>query len=298
MWNTNNAQLQTNTTLGCVGRAAAIAAVISIAGVANAELIYGVTDTQTLVSFDSGNTSNLLTGVAISGLQSNEQVRGIDIRPSTGQLYALGSFNNVYTIDPTTGIATQVGSGPFAPPTNGSSFGFDFNPVIDRIRLVSDANQNLVLNPNDGTATQVTSLFYGAGDMNEGLDPNIVGSAYTNSFAGASATQLYGIDTGLDILVTQANSAGTLMTVGSVGVDLNDTLSFDISGATGVAFASVVSDDFSSSTFWRIDLSTGAGTALGEIGGGALITSMTVVPAPSSMAMLGLAGLAGVRRRR
>ncbi len=303
MWNTTNTQTQTNqtgsgTTLGCVGRAAAVAAVISLAGVANAELIYGVTDTQTLVSFDSGDTSNLLSGVAISGLQSNEQVRGIDIRPSTGQLYALGSFNNVYTIDATTGIATQVGSGPFAPATNGSSYGFDFNPVIDRIRVVSDANQNLVLNPNDGTATQVTSLFFGAGDMNEGMDPNVVGSAYTNSFAGASSTQLYGIDTGLDMLVTQANSAGTLMTVGSVGVDLNDTLSFDISGATGVAFASVVSDDFSSSTFWRIDLSTGAGSALGEIGGGALITSMTVVPAPSSMAMLGLAGLAGVRRRR
>ena len=293
-----NKQTDMNTTLGCVGRAAAIAAVLAMAGTANAELVYGVTDTQTLVSFDSGDTSNLLTGVAISGLQSNEQVRGIDIRPATGQMYALGSFNNLYTINTTTGAATQVGSGSFAPPTNGSSFGFDFNPVIDRIRVVSDANQNLVLNPNDGTSTMVTSLFYGAGDMNEGMDPNIVGSAYTNSFAGAGSTQLYGIDTGLDMLVTQANSAGTLMTVGSVGVDLNDTLSFDISGATGIAYASVVSDDFSSSTFWMIDLSTGAGSALGEIGGGALITSMTVVPAPPSMAMLGMAGLVGVRRRR
>lgn len=281
--------------------AALIAGLVGISGVssvASAELVYGVTSNQTLVSFDSGSTNNLLSGVAISGLQSNEQLRGIDIRPATGQMFGMGSFNNLYTINTATGVATQVGSGPFMPATNGSSFGFDFNPVIDRIRVVSDANQNLVLNPNDGTATMVTSLFYGAGDVNFGTDPNVVGSAYTNSFAGATSTQLYGIDTGLDVLVTQANSAGTLMTVGSIGLDLNDTLSFDISGATGFAYASVLSDDLSSSTFWLIDLSTGSATALGEIGGGALLTSMTVVPAPSSLALLGFAGLMGTSRRR
>ncbi len=290
-----------NTSPRVAGRGLAmvvIACGVAVSTNAAAELVYGVTDTQTLVSFDSSDSSNLLTGVAISGLQNNEQIRGIDIRPATGQLYGMGSFNNLYTIDAVTGAATQVGSGPFAPATNGSSFGFDFNPVIDRIRVVSDANQNLVLNPNDGTSTQVTSLFFGAGDVNFGMDPNIVGSAYTNSYAGAMSTQLYGIDTGLDILVTQANSAGTLMTVGSIGVDLNDTLSFDISGASGFAYATVVSDDFSSSTFWQINLADGSATALGEIGGGALITSMTVVPAPGALAMLGLGGLVGSRRRR
>ncbi len=280
------------------GTLATVTAIVALAGAANAELVYGVTDTQTLVSFDSSDSTSILSGVAISGLASNEQIRGIDIRPATGQLYALGSFNNMYTIDAATGAATQVGSGPFAPPTNGSSFGFDFNPVIDRIRVVSDANQNLVLNPNDGTSTMVTDLFFGAGDINEGMDPNIVGSAYTNSFFGATSTQLYGIDTGLDVLVTQANSAGTLQTIGSVGVDLNDTLSFDISGATGLAYATVVSDDFSSSTFWQINLLTGEATALGEIGGGSLITSMTVVPTPGTFALLGLGGLVGSRRRR
>lgn len=270
----------------------------AIAGAAHAEDVFAVTADQTLVSFDSGDASNLSTGVAISGLQTNEQIRGIDFRPANGQLYALGSFNNLYTIDMMTGAASLVGAGNFAPAMNGASFGFDFNPVIDRIRVVSDANQNLVLNPNDGTATQVTNVFFGAGDMNEGMDPNIVGSAYTNSFAGATSTQLYGIDSGLDMLVTQANSAGTLMTVGSLGVDVNDTLSFDISGTSGIAYASVQADDLSRSTFWQIDLSDGSATALGEIGGGALITSIAVVPSPAGLALLGLAGAAGVRRRR
>lgn len=281
-----------------LGLSAAVSAVMLIAGNANAELVYAVTDTQSLVTFDSNDSSNLLSGMAISGLAQNEQIRGIDFRPVNGQLYALGSFNNLYTVDTMTGAASLVGSGGFVPGTNGASFGFDFNPVIDRIRVVSDANQNLVLNPNDGTATQVTSLFYAAGDTNDGQDPNIVGSAYTNGFAGATTTQLYGIDSGLDVLVTQANSAGTLMTVGSLGVDVNDTLSFDISGSSGLAYASVQSEDFSRSTFWLIDLTDGSATALGEIGGGARISSIAVTPAPLTLGLLGMGGVFGFRRQR
>lgn len=275
-----------------------VSAIVLLAGVADAELIYGVTNSNTLVSWDSSDSSDLLGGVAVSGLMQNEQIRGIDFRPATGQLYAVGSFNNLYTVDTTSGQATLVGGGSFAPGASGASFGFDFNPTIDRIRYVSDANQNLVLNPNDGTATEVTSLFFDGGDVNAGMDPNVVGSAYTNSFMGSTSTQLYGIDSALDILVTQANSAGTLMTVGSLGVDVNDTLSFDISGLTGIAYATVQSDDLSRSTFWMIDLSTGDATMLGEIGGGAVVSSMAVTPAPGALALLGLGGLAASRRRR
>ncbi len=278
---------------------AALSAMVALSGTAlGQETVYGVTDTGNLVSWDSGDSSNLLTGVAVQGLQSNERLRGIDFRPADGQLYGLGSFNNLYTINTSTGQASLVGAGNFAPGMNGSSFGFDFNPVIDRIRVVSEANQNLVLNPNDGTATQVTDLFYGAGDVNFGMDPSVVSSAYTNSFAGAATTQLYGIDTELDILVTQANSAGTLGTVGALGLDLNDTASFDISGTTGIAYGTVVSEDGAQSIFWTVDLATGQSTMLGQIGGGTIITSMAVVPAPGGLALIGLGAAAGVRRRR
>ena len=281
---------------GCVASSAAMMA----GSAASAELVYGVTDTQTLVSFNSGNPMDILSGVALSGLQQNELVRGIDFRPATGELFALGSMNNLYTVNISTGAATVVGAGNFSPGLNGSSFGFDFNPVIDRIRIVSDANQNMVGNPNDGTATTtgVIPVFYAAGDPNEGVDPNIVGSAYTNSFMGAVTTQLYSIDTGLDVLVTQANSAGTLVTVGALGADLGDTLSFDISGVTGVGYLSVMDATNSISTFWTIDLSTGAASMIGDIGGGAVVTAISVIPAPGGVAVAGLAALAGLRRRR
>lgn len=279
-------------------KTAACIVVAAIAAPALAEPVFGVTENSTLISWDSGAPGTIDTGVAISGLQQNEQVRGIDFRPADGGLYALGSFNNLYRLNANTGAASLVGAGSFSPGMNGSAFGFDFNPVIDRIRVVSDANQNLVLNPNDGTSTQVTSLFYNTGDVNEGLDPNVVGSAYTNSFAGATSTQLYGIDTGLDVLVRQANSAGTLDTVGSLGVDLNDVLGFDISSASGVAYASVQNELLSRSTFWTIDLNTGEASMIGELGGGALVTSIAVVPAPAGVAVLGLGGLLAARRRR
>lgn len=281
---------------GCVASSAAMMA----GSAASAEVVYGVTDTQTLVSFNSGNPMNILSGVALSGLQQNEIVRGIDFRPATGELFALGSMNNLYTVNISTGAATVVGAGNFSPGLNGSSFGFDFNPVIDRIRIVSDANQNMVGNPTTGTTTTtgVIPVFYAAGDANEGVDPNIVGSAYTNSFMGALTTQLYSIDTGLDVLVTQANSAGTLVTVGSLGTDLGDTLSFDISGVTGVGYLSVMDAANSISTFWTIDLSSGSVSMIGEIGGGAVVTAISVIPAPGGVAVAGLAALAGLRRRR
>lgn len=273
-------------------------ALCSLSSLAAADIALGVTNNGVLISWDVNAPNSILSGVTISGLQQNEQIRGIDIRPATGELFALGSSNRLYTINRNTGMATQVGPGPFANPLNGSSFGFDFNPTIDRIRVVSNADQNLVLNPNDGSSTQVTPLFYAAGDPNAGINPNVAGSAYNNNFAGATTSQLFGIDSGLDVLVKQANSAGTLETVGSLGIDVTDVVGFDISGRTGVAYATVMDVMLSRTTFWTIDLMTGNATGIGEIGGGSLVTAMTIIPAPTSLALLGAAGILSTRRRR
>ncbi len=270
--------------------------------IAAAESIYGVTEEQFLVSWDSAMPGNLMSGTPITGLQNNETILGIDFRPATGELFAVGSSSRLYTLSTTTGAATMVGVGPFSPPINGSSFGFDFNPTIDRIRFVSDVNKNYVLNPNNGAATEVTDVFFPAGDANAGVDPNVAHSAYTNSVSGATTTQLYGVDAGLDLLVTQANSAGTLGTVGPLGTDVTSTGGFDISGATGVAYMAIEDSATSRTTFWTVDLMTGLGTAVGEVGGGAIITAIAVAPIPEPTgALLTLAGIAvtgAVMRRR
>lgn len=280
-----------------VARSLSLLATCFAGAAAHAETIFGVTQQQRLVSWDSAAPGALLTGSSISGLQQNEQILGIDLRPATGEIYALGSFNRLYVINRTTAVATAVG-GVFSTPLNGSSFGFDFNPTIDRIRVVSNTNDNYVLNPNTGALQAVgTNVFFAAGDPNFGADPNIVHSAYNNNFVGATTSQLFGLDTGLDVLVRQANSAGTLNTVGPIGADLTELGGFDI-GASGNAYAVVRDNVMVRSTFWNINLTTGAGSMIGQVGGGEIIVAMTVVPAPGALAMVGAGGLLLRRRRR
>ncbi|HMO87462.1 MAG TPA: DUF4394 domain-containing protein, partial [Lacipirellulaceae bacterium] len=237
---------------------------MGLAPSASAEIIYGIANqgvATSLLSWHSSAPGNLLSGAFVTNLQPNETLLGIDFRPATGQLYGLGSSSRLYTINPATGSATAVG-GQFSTLLNGFSFGFDFNPQIDRIRVVSEVNQNLVLNPITGALQlDATTLFYNPGDPNVGMDPNVVSSAYDRNVAGTMATQLFGIDTGLNILVKQANNAGSLDTVGPLGVDIAAAGGFDVSGLTGMAYAALLPVGATQSSLYTIDLTTGAATA-------------------------------------
>ena len=267
----------------------------SLTAPASAELIYGVAavgNATSLLSWDSSSPGSIVSGSFVSGLQSNETIVGIDFRPATGQLYALGTSSRLYTLNTSTGAATAV-AGAFAPPLNGFNFGFDFNPTIDRIRAVAETNKNTVFNPITGAVQlSATDLFFGPADPNFGVDPNVVNSAYTNNFVGAATTQLYGIDTALDILVTQANNAGTLGTVGPLGFNATGVGGFDISGTTGIAYAALLPSGSSQSNLYSINLLTGLATNLGQIDGGVIITAISVVPAIPEPATLALAGMA------
>ena len=277
--------------------AAALCAGLGMTSQANAELAYAITNTSSLITFDTNAPGTLLSGSFLSGLQQNETIVGLDIRPATGQIYALGSTSRLYTLS-TTGVATQVGA-PFSTSLNGSSFGFDFNPTIDRSCVVSDVDQNLVLNPITGAVQLVaTPLAYRAADDNAGVNPNVVHSAYTNNFLGATASQLYGVDVGLNTLVKQANNDGLLDTVGPIGADVTDVGGFDISGATGNAYLIVKDALESKSMFWTIDLATGAGAGGFDIGGGATVTAFTVAAVPEPTAIAALVPLAGLLLRR
>lgn len=274
----------------------------AFAGQASALAVYGVTSANSLVRFDSATPGTIDTTVAVTGLNAGASLLGIDFRPVDGLLYGVSSDSKLYTINLTTGAATSIGAaGAFA--LSGSSFGFDFNPVPDRIRVTSDADQNLRLNPNNGTlASTDTPLAYAAGDANAGLNPNIVGSGYTNSFNGTLSTTLYGIDSGLDILVTQIPpNTGTLNMVGALGFNTTDLVGFDIFFLGNLAFASLTAVGGSSS-FFSINLGTGAATAIGSIGNGLLISDIAIqqVPEPGTLSLLAgaLLGSFFVRRRR
>src|SRR5688572_20913352 len=89
---------------------------------AQAALVYGVTSDDTLFSFDTATPGTLISGVPLSGFsQNNETIRGIDFRPATGQLYAIGSFGQLYTVNLSSGAMSAVGSG--VGTIDGTSFG-------------------------------------------------------------------------------------------------------------------------------------------------------------------------------
>jgi hypothetical protein len=243
---------------------------------ASAVTVYGVTTTNQLVRFDTATPGTVATVGAITGLQNGENVLGMDFRPATGQLYALGSTSRLYVINTATGAATAVGSAPFTPALNGTDFGFDFNPTVDRIRVVSDADQNLRLNPETGgvAATDI-NLAFATSDPNQAANPNATGSAYTMNFNGATTTMLYNIDSNLDILVTQnPPNNGTLNTVGALGVNTSGVLGFDFTQATNTAYAAL--NVGGTTGLYTINLTTGAATLVANVGGGNVLRDIAL----------------------
>ncbi len=249
---------------------------------------------QGVVIFDSAAPGTILSSASLTGLAQGESLLSIDKRPAGGAIYGLSSASKLYTINTTTGALSQVGTG-FTTPLSGTSFGFDFNPTIDRIRIVSDADQNIVAHPLTGNANVATTtpVFYAAGDPNVGANPNVVHHAYDRNFVGGVTSQLRAIDTNLDILVTQANNAGTLGTIGPLGINATDVGGFDV-GAGGGAFAAFNAGG-ATSTLYRINLTTGAATSIGTIP--AVIAGITLIPEPSTIA-IGLLALGGLWLRR
>jgi hypothetical protein len=257
------------------------------------------------------STPGTATTVNIAGVTAGETLVGIDYRPNTGQLYSFGvnpttDTGTVYVIDPQTGMASVIGQqaglvafvdGTGAPvdfPVLTTGYGFDFNPTVDRIRVVTGSGLNFRLNPITGAAVD--------GDLNTPASPptgvntdglinggpsgtsGVTAAAYTNSFGqgtGGPTTQ-YVIDAASNSLYIQSPpNAGTLtgaqaITVSGNTLDFTDANGFDIPSnvrvttaatqATGLAFAALTVG--STTRLYSIELSNGRAINLGTLSGG------------------------------
>ncbi len=264
----------------------------TLLGDGGSEFLFGLTAANELVRFSPEAPDSIVATLAITGLQAGETLVGLDVRPATGALYALGNTAGVgrlYTVDPLTGAATLVATlaadpadltSPYAA-LGGTEFGVDFNPVPDRLRVVSDAGQNLRINVDTGLVTT-------DGDIN-GATASIIGAAYANNFAGATATTLFTIDAGTNSLFTQnPPNNGTEVLVGALGVDVDAVLGFDIVPGTGTAFAALSVGGVSG--LYTIDLFNGRATLVGNFGGGATLRGLAIGATQGNDTINGAAG--------
>jgi hypothetical protein len=218
---------------------------------------------------DSPNTIDL--DVAITGLQGGESIVGIDFRDATGQLYGIGSTSRLYIINLVTGAATQVGAGAFTTALSGSFFGVDFNDGVDRIRIVSDAEQSFRVNPNDASVAGVDTALNPAG--------NVVAAAYLPP--NGTLTTLYAIDSASDQLVmiggvngTPSPNGGAITNVGALGVAVANDTGFDIDDDN----EAIMSTNIAAGTtnLYTVDLGTGAATFIGLVGNSLNLTGIAV----------------------
>lgn len=264
------------------------------------EVFFAVTASHQLVSFNAGHPQKLLSNKPLAGLPAGAEVVGIDFRVAKGVLFALareGAGARLYTIDTASGRMTPVGA-PLAAPLEAGEVGFDFNPTVDRIRVVTTGGQNLRLHPDTGAIVdgnpdlpglqQDTRLSYARSDTAAGKTPAIVGVGYTYNKTDAKITTNYAIDAAAGTLVFQGSKEGVapmvspntgfLTTVGKLGIDAFERAAFDIADTTGAAFIATTTKNGRSSQFHLVNLDTGAATFMGSIGGGEPVRGISFEP--------------------
>jgi hypothetical protein len=266
-------------------------------GEARAEKAVAVTASHQFIKFNAGQPQKILSSTAIKGLAAGESILGIDYRVSKDTLYALGSSGRLYTLNEDTAQLTPVGTAPFAVKLDGNQFGFDFNPTVDRIRVISNTSQNLRLHPDTGAVVDSNPnvegvqidgpLTFAAADANAGKKPSVVGAAYSYNKADPKITTNYALDAATGSLVTQGSregvqpaispNTGQLLTVGKLGVNFDDS-AFDIQALSDVAFAALSGKELRGVRWYTLDLKTGAARFIGTIGGGESIRAMALEP--------------------
>lgn len=262
----------------------ALSAGVSLSA-AQTTIIYGHnTANDHLVTFSPTAPQTLLSDIALIGLNANEALVGIDFRPATGELYGLAVArfaSRLVKINTSTGILSTVTPGPTPVLNFQLQYDISFNPVVDRIRVISSANGNIRLHPdNDTLAGTDSAPAYVAGDVHAGVTPMLGQLAYTNSNVGATITTAFAIDSGTAKLVrfggpdgSPSPNGGALTTVGPLGITPSSMRGgFDIRAGSNAAFAMLTTP--SGSNLYSINLMTGAATLLGAVGSNLPIDSI------------------------
>ena len=259
--------------------------------------ITGLTDFRstkpnTLVNFAAA-TPNTVVEKPITGLTAGDIVVGIDVRPVNGLMYAFARADvggaptgaaSIYLINPDSGAVSGRVAVSGVTFDGATSVSVDFNPVVDRMRVITFFGQSVAINVADGIAV-ASPAVQGTGFA--------AAVAYTNSAVSATApasTVLYRIDNQgtPDDLTTITPATGAIATTaGPIGFNLDEVQAFDIGGATNQnSLAALRTTASGAHTLYRINLTTGAATlfnataALSLIGGAAGVPLVDIAIRP------------------
>ncbi len=269
-------------------------------GPAAREEIVAVSVSNHLLRFNAGQPQEVRERRPLAGLAASERLLGIDYRVARGELYALGASGQLYKIDVAGARAAAVGT-PVALPAAGAvnpEWGFDFNPTVDRIRVVNDAGWNLRLHPDTGTVVDGDPntpglqfdgrLAYDAGDINAGKPANVVAAGYSYNKLNDKITTNYALDGAMGLLLHQGTkegvtpmvspNTGRLYIVGSLGIGPFAHATFDISDITPTAYAGVRAAGAKGTRWHRVDLTTGRASFIGTVGGGEPLVGAAIEP--------------------
>ena len=267
-------------------------------GPLRSETVVAVTDAAELIHFNAGQPQRFLQRKPLLGLEPGDRLIGIDYRVARGVLYAVSAGGRLYTLDADSAQLSRVGSG--APVVfSGQRFGVDFNPVADRIRVVSDTGQNLRLHPDTGAVAATDPPLHRSGASGgsgaSGASGTsgaaaavlrIAGAAYTYNQQDAKLTTNFAIDLAGGTLMVQGSregavpvvspNTGELTAVGALGTGPLEDAAFDIADINNAALAALRSGG--RTRLHSVDLATGRATLIGTVGEGRGLWGMAIMP--------------------
>ncbi|WP_293394566.1 DUF4394 domain-containing protein [Nevskia sp.] len=288
-----------------------VAAGAAIAGCKEGRDAYAITDSGSLIKFQTDKPESLDNTMTITGLADGESILQIDFRAEDEVLYGLTSNNRIATIDTDNGVATLVSATPFetSPGVSGqlNQPVMDINPQQDLIRVIDyqptssgTPTSILRINPVTGALDQSdgSMLRFNDSDTNDGEVVQLAAIAHTNNDKDATTTTLYGLEFNTQSLVRITN-AGVLTTVGVLDRGFVAIAGFDVVRERGdkpedigTAYVAIAERN-NTSRFYEINLTdgntsgTGSGTNGSEIGSGLQIRSLAVSPKPPKRNGLG-----------
>lgn len=265
---------------------------------ASNESLLALTTDGMLMRVHATNPWEVRSALPLRGLPVGEQLVGMDFRVAKGVLYVLGRTGQLYTLDANTAELKPLGQGRLQVPMRGTRFGVDFNPALDRIRVVSELGLNLRLHPDTGalidfdTATPGAQtdpdVYFADGDAQHGQSPQLVATAYTYNQKNEKLTTNYAIDRRLGTLVLQGSkegaepvespNLGVLRTVGELGTGPLVDAAFDISDVGNTPLAALRTEGDGRTRLYRIDLGNGKATLLGTVGPGKSLVGIAIEP--------------------